>query len=239
LSFVDKLRAHKATLSLEYFDPGALQFINDYRHMFSERIPQFPSGMTTAILWECNCDIIDYEMFIDIIDSYHKLYGSSLELAWSPVQSADETILKTFRHALPEAVNAKVSQNKISNHNLHKIGTDTAVPLSVFTAWFFDILSRLESAGIPFVIFGHIGDCHPHINLLPENESQRIRAMELYEEIMKKAADAGGTISAEHGIGKIKKRYLPLMYDNEALQQMNALKRAFDPAGIFNPGNLL
>jgi len=59
LSFVDKLRAHKATLSLEYFDPGALQFINDYRHMFSERIPQFPSGMTTAILWECNCDIID------------------------------------------------------------------------------------------------------------------------------------------------------------------------------------
>lgn len=236
--FVDKLRNHEATLSLEYFDPGALQFINNCRNMFPERIPQFPAGMTTAILWEWNDDILTFEEFSDTIESYHTACGSSLELTWSPSQRTDENILKTFRHALPEAVNAKVAQNKINNSNLHKIGTDTAVPQRVFTAWFFDVLSRLESTGIPFVIFGHIGDCHPHINLLPENESQRISAMALYEEIMKKAADAGGTISAEHGIGKIKKRYLPLMYTSEALRQMKALKSAFDPKGIFNPGNL-
>jgi D-lactate dehydrogenase (cytochrome) len=237
--FVNRLRDHNATVSLEYFDPSALQFISNYRDAFPDSLPLFPDTMTTAILWEWNNDITPFEEFSDIVDTYLTGCGSSLELTWTPAQDSENDFLKEFRHALPEAVNAKVAANKRKNSNLHKIGTDTAVPLSVFNTWFYSTLNLLESSDIEFVIFGHIGNCHPHINLLPEDESQRVKAMAIYEEVMKRAADAGGTISAEHGIGKIKKKYLPLMYNGEALKQMKAVKTAFDPEGIFNPGNLL
>jgi D-lactate dehydrogenase (cytochrome) len=132
-----------------------------------------------------------------------------------------------------------VAKNKLNNSKLHKIGTDTAVPCTSFYNNFYTTLQLIESTGIPFVIFGHIGDCHLHINFLPEDEPQRIKSMELYEELMKKAVEAGGTISAEHGIGKIKRKYLPLMYNREALDQMKAVKAVFDPNGMFNTGNLL
>jgi D-lactate dehydrogenase (cytochrome) len=237
--FVNNLRNNAAIISIEYFDPSALDFINRYREKFSDRIPTFPSAMAAAILWEWNNDILSFEQHLDLMGSYLTAHGSSLENTWSPMEDAQGNLLQEFRHALPETINAKVAENKIKNSNLHKIGTDTAVPLQSFDKWFNTVVEHLESSGISFAIFGHIGDCHPHINLLPENEHQRQHAMSIYEEIMKMAADAGGTISAEHGIGKIKKKYLPLMYSKEALVQMRAVKNAFDPEWIFNPGNLL
>jgi D-lactate dehydrogenase (cytochrome) len=237
--FVDTLRNHSATISLEYFDPSALLFINRYHDKFSDRLPPFPEGMTTGILWEWDNNMVPFERYIDTFDSHLNNFKSSLELTWSPSHNSEKDFLKEFRHALPEAVNCAVAKNKLNNSKLHKIGTDTAVPCTSFYNNFYTTLQLIESTGIPFVIFGHIGDCHLHINFLPEDEPQRIKSMELYEELMKKAVEAGGTISAEHGIGKIKRKYLPLMYNREALDQMKAVKAVFDPNGMFNTGNLL
>jgi D-lactate dehydrogenase (cytochrome) len=237
--FVDKLRSCSATVSIEYFDPSAFDFINKFREKFSDRLPAFPSDTPSAILWEWNNNVFPIEQYIDTFESFLTACGSSLETTWSPSEGANHNLLQEFRHALPEAINAKVAENKLKNSELHKIGTDTSVPLNVFDKWFNAALQLLESSSIPFAIFGHIGDCHPHINLLPENEQQRQRAMIIYEEILKSAADSGGTISAEHGIGKIKRKYLSLVYNHTAQEQMKAVKKAFDPNGIFNPGNLL
>jgi D-lactate dehydrogenase (cytochrome) len=55
---------------------------------------------------------------------------------------------------------------------------------------------------------------------------------------VKRAVEVGGTISAEHGIGKLKREYLRLLYSEERLREMAALKRAFDPAGILGRGNI-
>jgi D-lactate dehydrogenase (cytochrome) len=55
---------------------------------------------------------------------------------------------------------------------------------------------------------------------------------------VKRAVEVGGTISAEHGIGKLKREYLRLLYSDEHLREMAALKRAFDPAGILGRGNI-
>jgi len=63
-------------------------------------------------------------------------------------------------------------------------------------------------------------------------------ALEVYREIMEITIRNGGTISAEHGIGKIKKEFFHQMYDEDAISQMKAIKRSFDPNGILNRGNL-
>jgi len=64
------------------------------------------------------------------------------------------------------------------------------------------------------------------------------RAKELYLELARKAVALGGTVSAEHGIGKLKKPFLEIMYGPEGVEEMRRVKRALDPAGILGPGTL-
>ncbi|HEV8136937.1 MAG TPA: FAD-linked oxidase C-terminal domain-containing protein, partial [Pyrinomonadaceae bacterium] len=64
------------------------------------------------------------------------------------------------------------------------------------------------------------------------------RARELYVQFLKHAASVGGTLSAEHGVGKLKREYLKLFYTDEQLREMAAVKRAFDPNGILGRGNI-
>ena len=89
-----------------------------------------------------------------------------------------------------------------------------------------------------YTIFGHIGDNHVHVNILPRDDEEATKAADIYLRFVKRAVDVGGTISAEHGIGKLKRDYLRLLYSENHLREMAALKRAFDPAGILGRGNI-
>jgi D-lactate dehydrogenase (cytochrome) len=73
---------------------------------------------------------------------------------------------------------------------------------------------------------------------MPRDEEEAQRARELYLKYVRRAVEVGGTISAEHGIGKLKRDYLRLLYNEEHLREMAALKRAFDPACILGRGNI-
>ena len=77
-----------------------------------------------------------------------------------------------------------------------------------------------------------------HVNILPRNDDEGTRARELYVGFLKYAAAVGGTLSAEHGIGKLKREYLRLFYNDDQLREMAALKKAFDPNGILGRGNI-
>jgi D-lactate dehydrogenase (cytochrome) len=96
----------------------------------------------------------------------------------------------------------------------------------------------LRGSGLRYTIFGHIGDNHVHVNILPRDDAEGARARELYVEFLKHAAAVGGTLSAEHGVGKLKREYLRLFYSDDQLREMAALKRAFDPHGILGRGNI-
>ena len=56
---------------------------------------------------------------------------------------------------------------------------------------------------------------------------------------MKKAVSLGGTISAEHGIGKLKKKYLPILFGKQGIREMQRVKSFFDPKHLFNCYNLI
>ena len=65
-----------------------------------------------------------------------------------------------------------------------------------------------------------------------------MQARELYVQFLKRAASVGGTLSAEHGVGKLKREYLKLFYTEGQLRSMARLKLAFDPNGILGRGNI-
>jgi D-lactate dehydrogenase (cytochrome) len=97
---------------------------------------------------------------------------------------------------------------------------------------------HLRHGDLRYTIFGHIGDNHVHVNILPRDDAEGEKARVIYRKFIRRAIDVGGTISAEHGIGKLKREYLRELYGDQHLREMGALKRAFDPAGILGRGNM-
>ena len=82
------------------------------------------------------------------------------------------------------------------------------------------ILLTHRCGAVEYVIFGHIGENHLHFNFFPKNDGEKERANTVYVEAVKRAVKAGGTISAEHGIGKLKHKYLEMMYGKEGIMEM-------------------
>ena len=90
-----------------------------------------------------------------------------------------------------------------------------------------------------YAIFGHIGDNHLHVNIIPRNDEEVEVGMKLYFNFARKAVKLGGTVSAEHGIGKMKLQLLHEMYGEIGIQQIAAVKRALDPNWLLNPDNMI
>jgi D-lactate dehydrogenase (cytochrome) len=112
------------------------------------------------------------------------------------------------------------------------------VPDEAFPGLFRLYKDTLQASGLRYTIFGHIGDNHVHVNILPRDDAEGAHARELYVQFLKYAASVGGTLSAEHGVGKLKRDYLRLFYTDAQLRAMAAVKKALDPNGILGRGNI-
>jgi FAD/FMN-containing dehydrogenase len=138
-----------------------------------------------------------------------------------------------FRHTLPELVNDTVRRS-----GALKMNTDYAVPVGRNREMLAYYRQRLE-AEFPgrYVIFGHIGDAHVHVNLFSDPANPK-HASDLLLEFARQAVTLGGTVSAEHGLGKRKAHLLELQYSSAELEAMRAIKRRLDPRNILGRGTL-
>ena len=75
-----------------------------------------------------------------------------------------------------------------------------------------------------------------HVNILPRTDAELKRAKELYGLFAREVVAMGGSVSAEHGIGRLKRDFLRVQFGAEKIAEMRALKRALDPHGLLNPG---
>ncbi len=162
-----------------------------------------------------------------------------LELAFPNEEKAQKK-LKEFRHLVPVTVNEIIGHHKRESGlpHLSKVATDTAVPDEYLSCMMKIFKETLEASDIQYVIFGHIGNNHLHANLLPKNEMELQKAKETYHELCRYAVSVGGTVSAEHGIGKLKQPSLQILYGKEGMQKMAQLKKSLDPKGILGRGNI-
>jgi FAD/FMN-containing dehydrogenase len=115
----------------------------------------------------------------------------------------------------------------------HKL--DVSVPLAATASFVDDVMALGREHGAEVFVFGHLGDGNLHVNLLgPAPDDER-----LDELVLQRVASRGGSISAEHGIGRAKRRWLHLNRSPAELDAFRRIKAALDPAGILNPGVLL
>jgi D-lactate dehydrogenase (cytochrome) len=238
-AFADFLRTQKNSAAIEYFDKSVFTCIAQHKERFSAQLPKVAGNLLFAVYWE----FIEHDN--DIFDTHAEQWeeqllacNSSFDTTISGFDSSEMAILKKFRHAVPELINGVIADYKKDCPLLRKIATDSALPACAFDNVIERSLSLVSEAGLDFVLFGHLGDFHLHLNMLPKNVAELDAALNTYEKLMYLALENGGTVSAEHGIGKIKKKYLAKMYSSLALAQMKQLKKQLDPDYILNPGNL-
>lgn len=211
---------------IEYFDLNSLKVLK----------PQFneiPDSAIGAIWFEQE---YNPEFEESLITQWYDFISEHTDLADETWFATDEKMhakLRDFRHQLPLNVYEKLTSN-----SYRKVGTDTAVPDKYFNELFNFIKDKLDVSELSHVIFGHVGNSHLHANIFVQDETEFIEAMKIYDDIIDFSLERNGTVSAEHGIGKLKKKYLLRMFGEKNIEKMKIIKNKFDPYDILGRGNL-
>jgi len=213
-------------LALEYFDKFALDFLRD-------DFPNIPTDAKSAVWFEQELNESSSnqitELWIGLIEKHNGDLGHS----WIAMNEKDKAQFIEFRHR----ISAKVNEF-ISSRNFRKFGTDFAVPDNQLKNFYFQLKHDVNKAGLDYVIYGHFGNSHIHLNMLPKKSTEFETAKKLYLDMCISAIKSGGTFAAEHGVGKNKKALLYEMYGEKVIDEMFRIKQNLDPNLILGSGNI-
>ena len=214
LDAVDAWRDIQGLRMIEYFDANSLAFLRP-------RFEETPERAGAALLIEQEDGDIDFWA------------DHAPEDSWFAASDQDRERFRRFRHALPELVN-----DTMRRRGFLKLGSDYAVPLARNREMLACYHADSATAALDYVIFGHIGDAHVHVNILPKSQAEFDAGQQLMLDFARHAVELGGTVSAEHGLGKRKAHLLALQYTSAQIESMQHVKRRLDPQWLLNRGNL-
>jgi FAD/FMN-containing dehydrogenase len=214
LDVVDAWRGIPGLRMIEYFDARSLDFLRPH-------YPEIPGRAEAALLIEQENGDLDFWA------------DHAPEDSWFAVSDQDRERFRRFRHALPELVN-----DTMRHRGFLKLGSDYAVPVARNREMLTFYHAKLIEQKLDHVIFGHIGDAHVHVNILPKSQPEFDAGQRLMIDFARHAVRLGGTVSAEHGLGKRKAHLLELQYTTAQIDAMKAVKRRLDPRWLLNRGNL-
>jgi D-lactate dehydrogenase (cytochrome) len=242
LHFVRQIRVKAPhPIALEFFDHCALDLLREQKKTnpaFAE-IPDMPSQWHTGIYIEYHGDNEQsVEDAVMMMSETMVEAGGDADATWLVSNEREMERLKDFRHAVPEAVNLRIDEKRKKEQALTKLGTDLAVPDAALDDVMALYHRGLDGSGLQHVMFGHIGNNHLHVNIIPGTMEEYQRGKNLYLQWASAVVKMGGTVSAEHGVGKLKTALLREMYGDAGISQMRALKALFDPDNLLDRGNL-
>jgi FAD/FMN-containing dehydrogenase len=186
-----------------------------------------PFEAADYLLVECAQDADPLPALAAAVESLAGVTGGAV--ATDPRRRAE---LWRFREEIPLAVATVGTPVKL----------DVAVPLPAQGELAASVAEALGRAvpGCRLYLFGHVADGNVHVNVVPPGERLDAGvAGRIEETVYRLVADLGGSISAEHGIGRAKLPWLPLVRSGAELAAFRAIKSALDPDGILNPGCLV
>jgi len=225
---------------LEFYSGNALELLRRLQREEPSTVgmPPIPENARAALFFEMSFDPHQLDQDFSNLEAVINGCRGSLERSWAGYESRELDRFKVFRHMVPETINGIIAERKKQYPGIHKLGTDMAVPDGHMREMWDLYRSRCEASQLEWCAFGHIGNNHIHVNILPRNLEELEKGMQLYEIFAQRAVALGGSVSAEHGIGKIKAKFLKYMFTPDQIDQMRNIKRALDPQGLLNPNDI-
>ena len=224
--FVIDARKSKSPRALEYFDSFSLR-------MLGHKFPNIPKAANAAIFLEQESTAKNEDELLNEWLDLMAMFNGLADESWVGLDQKRQNEFRDFRHEIAVIINEIMARR-----GLRKVGTDMAVPDNQLETMMKFYRETIRESGLDSVTFGHIGNNHLHVNLLPKSKEEFDQAWVLYRRWVEKIIQLGGTVSAEHGIGKIKVPFLEMMYGSKVVEEMRALKLALDPANILGRGNI-
>lgn len=230
LGFLNAARKSAREAPEGAFSPRCLEYLDHHcLELAKDRVEGVPDTARCALF--CEQEIRELDEMEHLAAWWEPLeeHTSLAEYTVVATDPPSQHTLHALRHAIPAGINEQVVRN-----GMPKLGTDLAVPDIALAT----IMDAYESCPLPHVLFGHIGDNHLHLNMLPKNQEEFEQAKEYYAELAQLAIQLGGTVSAEHGIGKIKRVALENMVGRSLISAFRTLKMHLDPNLILGRGTL-
>ncbi len=242
LDFTEKARpALTRAAAVEYFDEGALNILRRQREASTafSALPRLADDAAVCVYVELDCES-EEEATAELyrLGEVLEATGGSEASTWVARTEVDRECQRFFRHAVPESVNMLIDERRRTDPTITKLGSDMSVP----DAHLHDVFSlyrrTLAEAGLESAAWGHIGNNHIHVNVLPRDAADHRAGGELFAGWAAEVTAMGGAVSAEHGVGKLKAGFLATMYGPAHIAESARLKAQLDPAGQLGRGNL-
>jgi D-lactate dehydrogenase (cytochrome) len=169
----------------------------------------------------------------DLVDTLNRsLQGPSPEI--DTEVALDEKQIRTMRNdreRVPEKLNEAIRPGLV------KVGTDFSVSMSHLAR----VMKLYDDSlrGTEHYLFGHIGNGHLHVNMLPADQEELKKSRGLCMDLAREICSMGGSVSAEHGIGKLKHELLEMMIGPEGIEDIRRVKRILDPRNILNQHDMI
>ncbi len=217
------LRARLVPRTLEYIDRTAIRCVEEY---LQTGLPTDAGGM---LLVETDGDAEPAMREMEGVKTVcEKLGARSFTIARDDAEA--QGFWKVRR-------SISVSLNRLRPT---KINEDVTVPRNRIG----ELMDRLDEVsrrtGLPIINFGHAGDGNIHVNVMTDasNPKEYDVALKAVDEVLQITLDLDGTLSGEHGVGLVKMPYIAKELGNSSVEISKRLKKAFDPAGLLNPGKI-
>jgi glycolate oxidase len=208
---------------LEYMDRYSINAVEDWLHMGLDRTA---AAMLVA---QTDCDGAAAERELAAIVAACEKHGAT-----EVVATTDESEGQQFVVARRQVIPAVERRGRL-------LLEDVGVPLPALPDLVAGIGRIAELRTVDIALIAHAGDgnTHPLIVFDPADEAMARNAELAFGEIMRLAISLGGTITGEHGVGRLKKPWLVEQVGPEVLELTRRVKHAFDPLNILNPGVIL
>lgn len=228
----------EAVRALVAFDPSAVELLD---RTFLDLVRQHPAGVDRGLGLPEAAEavlLVEFERHDAVAargaagDAVRALRQVALDVE-TALTEEQERRLWTLRHAA-----SPILAGLPPDRRSLQVIEDGCVPLDRLGEYVVAVRNAARRQELTVVIFGHAGDGNVHVNVLPElaRADWPARIQQLFEEVSDAAIRLGGTVSGEHGDGRLRAPLLERLYGPEIMTLFRGVKGAFDPPGIFNPG---
>lgn len=214
-------------------DPSAVELL-DHTLLSFVQAPGLPPGLACLLLVEFERASPAQARGV-VGDAVRGLEGRTRHVQTAVDREGLDALWSVRRLASPALARLPETRRSL------QVVEDGCVPVARLGEYIAGVRRAAARQELEITVFGHAGDGHVHVNVLPDltTDDWRPRLAAMYGEVAELLVTLGGTPSGEHGDGRLRAGILPRIFGAETMGRFAEVKRAYDPGGILNPGVII